>query len=75
MKSITVKEGSLPLYLRPDTLALMAKRDSLGHGPRYKAARKKFTAMVRQDKEMSNLAKLSESGTLPPSSGRLPTLR
>jgi hypothetical protein len=29
VKSITVKEGLLPLYLRPDTLALMAKRDSL----------------------------------------------
>jgi hypothetical protein len=49
MKSITVKERSLPLYLRPDTLALMAKRDSLGRGPRYKAARKKVTAMVRRE--------------------------
>jgi hypothetical protein len=29
-KAITVKEGWLPLYLRTDTLALMAKRDSLG---------------------------------------------
>jgi hypothetical protein len=47
MKLITVKEGSLPLYLRPDTLALMAKRDSLGRGPRYKAARNKVTTMVR----------------------------
>jgi hypothetical protein len=55
-KAITVKEGSLPLYLRPDTLALMAKRDSLGRGPRYKAAR---------NKEMSNLSKLSESGNSP----------
>jgi hypothetical protein len=44
---ITVKEGSLPLYLRPDTLALMAKRDSLGRGPRYKAVRNMVTAMVR----------------------------
>jgi hypothetical protein len=60
-KAITVKEGSLPLYLRPDTLALMAKRDYLGRGPRYKAARNKVTAMVRRDKEMSNLSKLSES--------------
>jgi hypothetical protein len=34
VKSITVKEGLLPLYLRPDTLALMAKRDFLGRGPR-----------------------------------------
>jgi hypothetical protein len=33
VKSITVREGSLPVYLRPDTLALMAKRDSLGRGP------------------------------------------
>jgi hypothetical protein len=58
---ITVKEGSLPLYLRTETLALMAKRDSLGRGPRYKAVRNYVTAMVRRDKEMSNLAKLSES--------------
>jgi hypothetical protein len=47
LKMITVKEGSLPLYLRPDTLALMAKRDSLGRGPRYKAVRNMVTAMVR----------------------------
>jgi hypothetical protein len=64
-KAITVNEGSLPLYLPPDMLALMAKRDSLGRGPRYKAARNKVTAMVRWDKEMSNLAKLSESGNSP----------
>jgi hypothetical protein len=38
MKTIKVKEGLLPLYLLPDTLALMAKRDSLGRRPRYKAA-------------------------------------
>jgi hypothetical protein len=65
MKLITVKEGSLTLYLRPDTLTLMAKRDSLGRGPSYKAARNKVTVMVRWDKEMSNLAKLSESGNSP----------
>jgi hypothetical protein len=59
-KVITVKEGLLPLYLRPNTLAIMAKRDSLSRGPRYKAARNKVTAMVRRDKEMSNLSKLSE---------------
>jgi hypothetical protein len=35
------------------------------HGPRYKAAMNKVTAMVRRDKEMSNLAKLSESGNSP----------
>jgi hypothetical protein len=64
-KAITVKEGSLPLYHQPDSLALMAKRDSLGRGPRYKAARNKVTAMVRRDKEMSNLSKLSESGNSP----------
>jgi hypothetical protein len=64
-KLITVKEGSLPLYLRPDTLALMAKRDSLGRGPRYKAARNNVTAMVRRDKEMLNRSKLSESGNSP----------
>jgi hypothetical protein len=46
MKMITVKEGSLPLYLCPDTLALMAKRDSVGRGPRYKAVRNKVTAMI-----------------------------
>jgi hypothetical protein len=57
-KAIMVKEGLLPLYLRPDMLALMAKRDSLGRGPRYKAARNKVTAMVRRDKKMSNLSKL-----------------
>jgi hypothetical protein len=65
VKKITVKEGSLPLYLRPDTLALMAKRDSLGRGPRYKAVRNKVTTMVRRDKEMPNLAKLSESRNSP----------
>jgi hypothetical protein len=65
LKMITVKEGSLLLYLQPDTLALMAKRDSLGRGQRYKAIRNKVTAMVRQDKEMLNLAKLSESKNSP----------
>jgi hypothetical protein len=65
VKSITVREGSLPIYLRPDTLALMAKRDSLGRGPRYKAVRNRVTAMVRRDKEASNLAKLVESGNSP----------
>jgi hypothetical protein len=43
----------------------MAKRDSLGRGPRYKAVRKRVTALVRRDKEMSNLAKLSESKNSP----------
>jgi hypothetical protein len=65
VKSITIREGSLPIYLRPDTLALMAKRDSLGRGPRYKAVRNRVTAMVRRDKEVSNLAKLVESGNSP----------
>jgi hypothetical protein len=60
-KAITVKEGLLPLYLWPDTLLLMAKRDSLGRGPRYKAARKKVMAMVRLP-EMLSLSKLSVSG-------------
>jgi hypothetical protein len=64
-KRITVKEGTLPLYLRPNTLALMAKRDSLGRGPRYKAVRNRVTALVRRDKEMSNLAKLSKSKNSP----------
>jgi hypothetical protein len=59
------KEGLLLLYLRTDTLALMAKRDSLGRSPRYKAVRNKVTAMVRRDKKMSNLSKLSESGNSP----------
>jgi hypothetical protein len=36
VKSIKVKEGLLPLYLRPDILALMAKRDSLNRSPWYK---------------------------------------
>jgi hypothetical protein len=65
VKSITVREGSLPVYLRPDTLALMAKRDSLGRGPRYRAVRNRVTALVRRDKEASNLAKLVESGNSP----------
>jgi hypothetical protein len=65
VKSITVREGSLPVYLRPDTLALMAKRDSLGRSPRYRAARNRVTALVRRDKEASNLAKLAESGNSP----------
>jgi hypothetical protein len=65
VKSITVREESLPLYLRPDTLALMAKRDSLGRGPRYRAARNRVTTMVRRDKEASNLAKLAELGNSP----------
>jgi hypothetical protein len=65
IKSIKVKDGLLPLYLCPNTLALMAKRDSLGRGPRYRAARNRVTALVRQDKEVSNLAKLTESGNLP----------
>jgi hypothetical protein len=64
-KTITVKEGSLPLYLRPDTLALMAQRDLPGRSPRYKAARNSFTVLVRRDKEVSNLAKLAESGNSP----------
>jgi hypothetical protein len=53
----------------------MAKRDSLGLGLRYKAVMNKVTVMVRRDKEMSNLAKLSESGNCPTFSGRLLTLR
>jgi hypothetical protein len=65
VKSIKVKEGSLSLYLCPDTLAMMAKKDALGHGPRYRAARNRVTALVRRDKEASNLAKLMESGNSP----------
>jgi hypothetical protein len=64
-KSIKVKEGLLPLYLCPDTLAMMAKRDTLGRGPRYQAARNRVTVLVRRDKEASNLAKLTESGHSP----------
>jgi hypothetical protein len=65
LKRITVKEGTLPLYLRPDTLARIAKRDSLGCGLRYKAVRNRVTTLVRRDKEMSNLAQLSESKNSP----------
>jgi hypothetical protein len=43
----------------------MAKRDSLGRGPQYRAARNRVTAIVRRDKEASNLAKLTESGNSP----------
>jgi hypothetical protein len=59
VKRITVKDGALPLYLRPDTLALMTLRDLLGRGP--KSARNRVSALVRRDKELSNLAKLAES--------------
>jgi hypothetical protein len=55
----------LPVYLRPDTLALMAKSDSLGRGPRYRAVRNRVNALVRRDKKASNLAKLVESGNSP----------
>jgi hypothetical protein len=55
----------LPVYLRPDTLALMAKRDSLGRGAKYRATRNRVSAMVRRDKEASNLAKIVESGNSP----------
>jgi hypothetical protein len=64
VKSITVREGLLPIYLRPNTLALMAKRDSLGR-PRYKAVRNRVTGMVRRDQEASKLAKLRVSGNSP----------
>jgi hypothetical protein len=43
----------------------MAKKDSLGRCTRYKAVRNRVTAMVRRDKEMSNLAELSESKSSP----------
>jgi hypothetical protein len=43
----------------------MAKKDSLSRGLRYKAVRNRVTALVRRDKEMSNLAKLSESKSSP----------
>jgi hypothetical protein len=45
VKSITVREGSLPVYLRPDTLALMGKRDSLVRGPWYRAVRNRILHM------------------------------
>jgi endonuclease/exonuclease/phosphatase family metal-dependent hydrolase len=64
VKSITVREGSLPL---------LASRHACPDGkeglprprPRYRAARNRVTAMVRRDKEASNLAKLTESGNSP----------
>jgi hypothetical protein len=65
LKRITVKDGTLPLYLRPDTLALMAHRDSLGRGPKYKAIRNRVITLVRRNKELSNLAKLAESKNSP----------
>jgi hypothetical protein len=65
VKSIRVREGLHPVYLHPNMLALMAKRDSLGRGPRYRAVRNRVTALVRRDKEASNLAKLMESGNSP----------
>jgi hypothetical protein len=65
VKSIAVREGSLPVYLHPHTLALMAKMDSLRRSPQYRAVRNRVTALVRRDKEASNLAKLVESGNSP----------
>jgi hypothetical protein len=46
-------------------MALIAKRDSLVRVPRYKPVRNRVTALVRRDKAMSNLAKLSESKNSP----------
>jgi hypothetical protein len=43
----------------------MAKRDSLGRGPRYRVVKNRVTALIRRDKEASNLAKLVESGNSP----------
>jgi hypothetical protein len=65
LKSITVREGSLPVYLRPNTLALMAKNDFLGRCPWYRAVRNWVTAMIRRDREASNLSKLVELGKSP----------
>jgi hypothetical protein len=65
LKRITVKEGMLPLYLLPDILALIAQRDSLNRSPKYKADRNRVTALVRRDKELSNLAKFAESKNSP----------
>jgi hypothetical protein len=65
IKRITVKDGALPLYLHPDTRALMARRDSLGRGPMYKSVRNRVTALVRRDKELSNLSKLAEFNNSP----------
>jgi hypothetical protein len=65
VKRITVKDGALPLYLWPDTLALMAHRDSLGRGPKNKSVRNRVTALVRRNKELSNLAKLAECKNSP----------
>jgi hypothetical protein len=65
VKRITVKDSALPPYLWPDTLALRARRDSLGRGPNYKSVRNRVTALVRRDKEHSNLANLAESKNSP----------
>jgi hypothetical protein len=65
VKRITVKDGALPLYLRPNTLALMTLRDLLGCGPKYRSVRNRVSALVRRNKELSNLAKLAESNNSP----------
>jgi hypothetical protein len=65
VKSITVKDGALLLYLRPDTLELMKLRDSLGRGPKYKSVRNRVSALVRRNKELYNLARLAESNNSP----------
>jgi hypothetical protein len=47
VKRITVKDGALSLYLRPDTLALIKRRDSLGRGPKYKSVRNRVSGLIR----------------------------
>jgi hypothetical protein len=65
IKRITVKDGELPLYLRPDTLVLMELRDLLGRGPKYMQVKNRVSNLVRRDKELSNLAKLAASKNSP----------
>jgi hypothetical protein len=43
----------------------MTRRDSLVRGSKYKSIRNRVTALVRRDKELSNLAKLAESKNSP----------
>jgi hypothetical protein len=58
-----VKEGN-PLYLSPDTLAQLTARDLL-RGAAYKRVKNGVVALVRRDKLLSNLSKLSASKNLP----------
>jgi hypothetical protein len=63
-KSMSVRNGE-DLYLSNDTLSIMVIRDKAKGGNAYRDARNRVTAMVRRDKQLSNLAKLKGSRIAP----------